>query len=219
MLQSHSHASPTSISSQYACWFDDKIDQFIEDHKGRFEPTSYCKRRNGFFITISFDHSRRNKRLESSALIDGPPAKTEMDTFTDLYNLICRNVVGRNYHRPSFHDLKPLAIGCLDMNGSRYWRSMGKLENPHIHSIWIFTNQTREGFQKLLADKERLLSIKERFSIRELDIQQLDHDHRNSTGESRASSYMAKFMVHNNHELKVADDFRVLPFQVEKTLN
>ncbi|MGX9117872.1 hypothetical protein ACWTU6_14490 [Mesorhizobium sp. BHbsci] len=177
------------------------------------------KRRNGFFITISFDHASRKPRLEASERIDGPGAKTEMDTFTDLYNLICRELVGRNYHRPSFHDLKPLAIGCLDMNGSRYWKSMGELENPHIHSIWIFTDQTRDGFQKLLADEERLTSIKERFSIRELDIQQLDHDHRNSTGESRASSYMAKFMVHNNHELKVADDFRVLPFQAEKSVN
>lgn len=211
MLQSHSHASLTSISSQYASWFDDRIDQFIEAHKGRFEPPSLFKRRNGLFITISFDHSRRKQRLEDSTLSDGPSAKTEMDTFTDLYNLICRHLVGRNYHRPSFHDLKPLAIGCLDMNTSRYWRSMGELENPHIHSIWVFTDRTRDGFQRLLADKARLLSIKERFSIRELDIQQLDHDHRNSTGESRASSYMAKFMVHNNHELKVADDFRVLP--------
>ncbi|MEI8698127.1 hypothetical protein [Mesorhizobium sp. ISC15] len=219
MLQSHSHASQPSISSQYSSWFDDRIEEFIEAHKGRFEPTSFFKRRNGFFITISFNHSRRKQRLEGSALIDGSGAKTMMDTFTELYNFLCRELVGRNYHRPSFHDLKPLAIGCLDMNGSRYWRSIGELENAHIHSIWIFTNQTRDGFQKILADEKRLLSIKERFSIRELDIQQLDHDHRNSTGEGRASSYMAKFMVHNNHELKVADDFRVLPFQVEKSVN
>ncbi|TPK41257.1 hypothetical protein FJ492_19840 [Mesorhizobium sp. B2-5-4] len=219
MQQSHSQFSPPSISSQYASWFDNRIEQFIEAHKGRFDLTSMFKRRNGFFITISFDHSSRKHRQKSSAPIDGPGAKSEMDTFQDLYNLICRNLIGRNYHRPSFHDVKPLAIGCLDMNGSRYWRSMGELENAHIHSIWMFTDQTRDGFLKLLADKEWLRSIKERFSIRELDIQQLDHDHRNSTGESRASSYMAKFRVHNNHELKVADDFRVLPFQVEKTVN
>ncbi|MEI9429221.1 hypothetical protein [Mesorhizobium sp. Cs1299R1N3] len=219
MLKSHPHASPPSIPSQYASWFDDRIEQFIEARKGKYEPTSFFKGRNGFFITISFDHSLRKQRLEDSALVDGSGAKTEMDTFQDLYNVICRILIGRNYHRPSFHDLKPLAIGCLDVNGSRYWRSMGELENAHIHSIWIFTDQTTDGFRTLLADKERLASIKERFSIRELDVQQLDHDHRNSTGDSRASSYMAKFMVHNNHELKVADDFRVLPFQVEKTLN
>lgn len=213
MLQSHSHASPASISSEYASWFDDRIEQFIEAHKGRFEPASFYKRRNGFFITISFDHNSRKQRQEGSALVDGPGDKTEMDTFTDLYNLICRQLVGRNYHRPSFHDLKPLAIGCLDMNGSRYWRSMGQLENAHIHSIWLFTDQTRDGFLKLLADKERLLSIRERFSIRELDIQQLDHDHRNSTGDSRVSSYMAKFIGHNNQQLTISDDFRVLPIE------
>ncbi len=219
MFQTVSNTSPTSITSQYASWFDGRIDQFINEHKGRFDSVSTFKKRNGFFITISFDHSSRKQRLESSDLIDGPGAKTEMDRFTGIYNYLCRQLIGRNYHRPSFHALKPLAIGCLDMNGSRYWRWMGALENPHIHSIWIFAEQTRDGFQNLLADKERLISIKARFSIRELDVQQLDHDHRNSTGDSRASSYMAKFMVHNNHELKVADDFRVLPFQVKKTLN
>ncbi|TPI30531.1 hypothetical protein FJW07_29115 [Mesorhizobium sp. B3-1-9] len=211
MLQSFSNPSPTTITSQYASWFDDRINQFIDEHKGRFDSVSTFKRRNGFLITISFDHNRRNQRPESSAWIDSSQAKSELGTFTDLYNYICRHLIGRNYHRPFFYPLKPLAIGCLDMNGSRYWKSIGELENPHIHSIWIFTDQVREGFRKLIADEQRFSAIKERFSIREMDIQALDHDHRNSTGEGRATSYMAKFIGHNNSELLVADDFRVLP--------
>lgn len=211
MLQTVSKPSPTSITSQYASWFDDRIDQFIEEHKGRFDSVSTFKKRNGYFITISFDHSRRHQRQEGSASIDIPKAKSELDTFTDIYNHLCRQLIGRNYHRPSFDPLKPLAIGCLDMNGSRYWKSMGELENPHIHSIWIFTDQVREGFQKLIADRERFLAFKERFSIREMDVQALDYDHRNSTGEDRATSYMAKFIGHNNSELLAGDDFRVLP--------
>jgi len=211
MLQTISNPSPTSITSQYASWFDDRIDQFIDEHKSRFDSVSTFKKRNGFFITISFDHSLRNQRLEGSASIDGPKVKSELDTFTDLYNHICRQLIGRNYHRPSFDPLKPLAIGCLDMNGSRYWKSMGELENPHIHSIWIFRDDVREGFQKMIADKQRFSAIKERFSIREVDIQALDHGHRNSTGEGRAISYMAKFIGHNNSELLVGDDLRVLP--------
>lgn len=211
MFQTVSNPYTTSITAQYASWFDERIDQFIEQHKGRFDSVSTFKKRNGCFITISFDHSSRNQRLKGSDSIDNPKAKSELDTFTDLYNHICRQLIGRNYHRPSFEPLKPLAIGCLDMNGSRYWRSMGELENPHIHSIWIFTDQVREGFQKLLAAKERFLAFKERFSIREMDIQALDHHHRNSTGEGRATSYIAKFIGHNNSELLVSDDFRVLP--------
>lgn len=211
MHQTVSHRSPTSITSQYASWFDDRIDQFIDEHKGRFDSVSTFKKRNGYLITISFDHSSRNQRLEGSASIDSSKAKSVLDTFTDIYNHLCRQLIGRNYHRPSFDPSKPLAIGCLDMNGSRYWKSMGELENPHIHSIWIFTDQIREGFQKLIADKERFSVFKERFSIREMDIQALDHEHRNSTGESRATSYMAKFIGHNNSELRFSDDFRVLP--------
>ncbi|RWM10424.1 hypothetical protein [Mesorhizobium sp.] len=211
MHQTTSNPSPTSITSQYASWFDERIDQFIAEHKGRFDSVATFTKRNGYFITISFDHSHRSQRFEGSASIDSPKAKSELDTFTDIYNYVCRQLIGRNYHRPSFDPLKPLAIGCLDMNGSRYWKSMGELENPHIHSIWIFTDQAREGFQKLIADKERFQAFKERFSIREMDIQALDHDHRNLTGEGRATSYMAKFIGHNNSELLVGDDFRVLP--------
>lgn len=213
MHQTVSNPSPTTITQQYASWFDERIDQFIGEHKGRFDSVSTFKKRNGFLITLSFDHSRRNQRLESAASIDSSRAKSELDTFTDIYNHVCRQLIGRNYHRPFFDPSKPLAIGCLDMNGSRYWRSMGALENPHIHSIWIFTDQVREGFQKLIADKERFPAFKERFCLREMDIQALDHDHRNSTGEGRATSYMAKFIGHNNSELSVGDDFRVLPFR------
>lgn len=219
MFQTVPKPSPTTITHQYASWFDERIDQFIEEHKGRFDSVSTFKKRNGYFITISFDHNLRNQRLEGTASIDSSRAKSELDTFTDLYNYLCRQLIGRNYHRPSFDALKPLAIGCLDMNGSRYWRSMGALENPHIHSIWIFTDQVREGFQKLVADKPRFLAFKERFSIREMDIQALDHDHRNSTGEGRATSYMAKFIGHNNSELLVRDDFRVLPFSKRPALH
>jgi hypothetical protein len=211
MHQTISNPSPTTITQQYASWFDERIDQFIKEHKGRFDSVSTFKARNGFLITLSFDHSRRNQRLESAASIDISRAKSELDTFTDLYNYLCRQLIGRNYYRPSFDALKPLAISCLDMNGSRYWRSIGALENPHIHSIWIFRDQIREAFQKLVADKERFSALKERFCLREMDIQALDHDHRNSTGEGRATSYMTKFIGHNNSELLVGDDFRVLP--------
>ena len=219
MQPSHAHLPSHSITSQYASWFDDRINKYIEAHKGRFDPPSFFKRRNGFFITISFDHALRKQRQEDSERIDGPNAKSALDTFADLYNYLCRILIGRNYHRPSSHDLKPLAIGCLDMNGSRYWKAMGEKENPHIHSIWIFTDQTRDGFQKLLADKQRLLSIKERFAIRELDIQQLDQEDQNSTDESRVSSYMAKFIGHNNHQLAISDDFRVLPIEHTRTVH
>ncbi|TIX18983.1 MAG: hypothetical protein E5W97_29410 [Mesorhizobium sp.] len=219
MHQTVSNPSPTSVTQQYASWFDGRIDEFIEGHKGRFGSVSMFKKRNGFLITFSFDHSRRNQRYKGTASIDSSTVKSQLDTFTDIYNYLCRHLIDRNYHRPSFDALKPLAIGCLDMNGSRYWRSIGPLENPHIHSIWIFADQVREGFQKLISDKERFLAFKERFCLREMDIQALDHDHRNSTGEGRATSYMAKFIGHNNSELLVSDDFRVLPISKRPALH
>lgn len=213
MLESSHRRSPGSITSQYTSWFEDRINQFISEHKDRFEPSQQFKRRNGFFITISFDQNRRPNRLEDAADLEARGEKSELDRFTDLYNLTCRQMLGRNYHRGSFDPVRPLAIGCLDVNGSRYWKSMGELENPHIHSIWILTNETRESFERLIADEKRFHPIKERLSIREMDIQRLDIDDRNSKGESRVTSYMAKFIGHNNHDLARWDDVRILPLE------
>lgn len=219
MLESSHRSNPSSITSQYACWFDDRINQFISEHKERFEPSQQFKRRNGFFITISFDQNARSNRHENAAGFEEGGEKSELDRFSDLYNLICRQMMGSNYHRRSFDPVRPLAIGCLDMNGSRYWKSMGELENPHVHSIWILTDEIRERFQELITDEKRIASLKERLSIRDLDIQALDDDRRNSSGESRVSSYTAKFIGHNNHDLKRWEDFRILPLQRHTILN
>lgn len=207
MQISHQFTSPASITRQYACWFDERIDEFIDKHKNRFESRSMFKSRNGFFATISFDQNRRMNRPEGSDEIE----LSELERFTDIYNRICRQIIGRNYHRQSFQDQLPLAIGCLDANGSRYWRSIGEIENLHVHSIWILTDQTRDRFLEFLNEGTRFVAIKERFSIRAIDIQPMIDDRRNQTGESCISSYTAKFIGHNNDGLGVPSDFAICP--------
>lgn len=192
--------SPTEITRQYARWFDSQIDRFADQHRGRFQSRSAFKSQNGFFITISFEHN-------------GSESRSELDRFSALYNKVCRQVLGRNYHRRSHDHERPLAIGCLDSNGSRYWRQLGQVENAHIHSIWMLTNQIAPAFRNLVADKNWLQGFEKQLSIRQIDIQPFDDRDRYSTGESRIASYTAKFVGFNNAELAVADDVCVLPPQ------
>lgn len=190
--------SPRQITRQYASWFDSQIDSFADNHLGRFQSRSAFKSQNGWFITISFDHKPSENR-------------SELDRFAALYNRICRQVLGRNYHRQHHNDQRPLAIVCLDSNGSRYWRQIGEIENAHIHSIWILTNQTAPALKILLADKNWLQTIKKQFSIRQIDIQPLDDRNRYSTGESQISSYTAKWIGFNNNEPNPIADLMIFP--------
>lgn len=200
MLQLQTHLTPKEAQAAYSSWFDDRIDQYALDHKPAGQSVSDFKRAHGLFVTISFDQRAKDRIGQS-----------ELEIFSDLYNRIGRRLVGRNYHRPSFRDRLPLAIACLDANGSRYWKSMGAIDNAHIHSIWLFGEATGRKLQNLIADSNWFPAIKERFGIRAVDIQPLDHERRNLTGGSRISSYASKFLAHNNRDLVAADDLRIFP--------
>lgn len=157
------------------------------------------KRRNGFFITISFDQNR----------LKDPTTGTELDAFSDIYNRVCREVIDRNYHRSGFKGDLPLAIAAIDCNGTRHWHSMGEIENIHIHSIWILTDKSRERFERLWNDQDWIDRIRDRHGIRAIDIERIDDDRTTSDGYSVVSSYTSKFIGHNQRELAVGDDFRV----------
>jgi hypothetical protein len=197
------------ITRRYVDWFDQRIDEFINKHKRTFDTKETFMARNGLFITISFDQSKRNVRNEYPESSD--KRWSELDRFQDIYNRICRQIVGRNFNRKGFKDNLPLAIGCIDVNGTRYWQSMGEVENVHIHSVWMLTDETNGRFQNLISDRKWFKDLRERSSIRAIDIQRLEPREGNLRGQNRVLSYSAKFIGHNNRDLIIGDDFRMLP--------
>lgn len=211
MLTELKNPSARKITETYVEWFDQRINEFIDTHKSTFDRRDMFMARNGLFITISFDQNKRPVRHEDSETAD-EARWSELDRFQDLYNRICRKIVARNFHRDSFRDQLPLAIACIDVNGTRYWKSMGEVENIHIHSIWMLTDETRKQFQELIADKMWFSSMKERLSIRHIDIQRLEPANQNAKNQNRVLSYSAKFIGHNSNTLMISDDFRLLPY-------
>lgn len=206
-MQETSRPSPHQINAHYTGWFDQRMIEFIDKHRGQYEPKELFKVRNGLFLTMSFDQTVRHSPTErfGTSENDGDRTLTELDRFTDLYNRLCRTVVGRNFHRPSYRESLPLVIACLDVNGTRHWRSMGELENAHIHSIWLSTNEIAPRVLETLNDSEWLGPVKARHHIRQIDIQRLRQETVRMTG------YAAKLIGHNTAELKVEDDLRILP--------
>jgi hypothetical protein len=199
--------TPTKITNQYADWFESRINGFAEKHRSRFQSREMFKGLNGFFLTVSFNQNRRHLRLESPAKAEESQA-TELDRLTDIYNRACRMVIGRNYHRSAYKDQLPLVVACMDVNGTRYWRSMGEIENGHIHSIWLGTNENSNDLRELFEDSGWLSAIKDRHGIRAIDVQPLRAE---AEGTKRLVGYTAKLIGHNHRELQITDDFRILP--------
>lgn len=198
---------PNQFTKMYSGWFENKINDYADQHRDRFQPRELFKAQNGLFVTISFDHNARSSRLRSTASIDDDGhSLSELDRFSDLYNRVCRMVIGRNYHRASHRDSLPLAIACMDVNGTRYWKTMGEIENAHIHSIWFGNNQTGPRLKSIFADQEWLKALQTTHSIRNIDVQTI----REAT-TAHLTGYTAKLIGHNNRDLAMGEDFRIWP--------
>jgi len=192
------YTSYKSVNTHYAKWFDQQLITFTEAYRNSDQSSQSFLSQNGKFITISFDHKSSKDW-------------SELDRFNHIYNHVCKSLFGRNFHRKHHDDQRPLAIACLDANGSRYWKKIGEIENLHIHSIWVTTNQTAEKFEEFWNDDSKLEAMNKRLSIRAIDVRPLDVGYRNLTDQSRISSYTAKFVAMNAAEARIADDLRIYP--------
>ena len=41
-------------------------------------------------------------------------------------------------------------IAAADVNGTRYWKSAGSVENVHIHALWVFRPEQVDCFKAAL---------------------------------------------------------------------
>ena len=202
-MLSNFNSNPYETTNHYGKWFDQLIEEFIEGHIDEDKNATDYKVSHGFFITVSFNQNRKTR--------DTP--ESELETFSRIYNWVLRQIIGRNYHRPHNKSKQPLSIACIDANGTRYWKSTGTYQNLHIHSIWIFTPEMVSKFQELISEKNWFEPLKERFDVREIDIQPLTEENRSKTGVSRVSSYTSKMIGWNSIDLQVTDDLRIFPIR------
>lgn len=194
---------PKDLNRIYTKWFQQIIVERDSEMTDVDEETI-------FFITLTFKRDARGRRRRSA---EGQPlGQPEMESFHHLYNWVSRNLVGRNYHRDSHHDLLPKAIPFLDAEGSKYWRSIGEMSNLHIHSIWTMRGNQKAEFETLLGqpndDRETIL---DRLGFDAIDVQEMDR--RDTNGISRVISYSSKLIGFNVRELGVAEEFRVYPLR------
>ena len=185
-----------SLNRAYGEWFGSMITEACSEPS---EPKAIL------FITLTFEKngSGRRRRLAEGQAV----GELELDAFNHLYSRVCRDVVGRNYHRESHRSNLPKVLAFIDAEGSRYWSSMRDAENLHVHSIWVVPANRTEQLERSLRRGSSALNGNA--PIDAIDIKPIDHG--NGDSILRTVSYSSKMMGFNSMNLGVADDFRVLP--------
>ncbi|TYR34887.1 hypothetical protein FY036_03440 [Mesorhizobium microcysteis] len=132
-------------------WFRDLIAAFYR----RNNTSKYANQVDflescAFFTTMTFSTYRveREKRKLGLAKND---FSVEMDNFQKLYNGLARKQFGSGYNLSKFEKKLPLAIACIDYEGSRYYNEIP--ENPkniHVHAIWVVHPEEIDEFLKII---------------------------------------------------------------------
>jgi len=185
-----------SLNKAYGDWFGSMITEAVDDPG---------ERKAILFVTLTFEREgsgRRRRLAEGQSL-----GELELDAFNHLYNRVCRDLIGRNYHRESHRSKLPRVLSFIDAEGSKYWGSIGNLENLHIHSIWVIPSTQIDQFEESLRRGSILSNRDTRFDA--VDIKLVDQGDANSV--LRVASYSSKLIGFNSMSLGVAEDFRVFP--------
>jgi hypothetical protein len=224
----HHSLSPSAIGKEFACWFSDLIEDAIDDNRLSFQSFDGYAKQNVFFVTFTFDKrkiARRKSRLsvsEGICLFDQrstskkPRRKQgpEFDNVDRLYKNVCRAILGRNYHRAPNRDKQPRMIAAVDVNGTRYWKSSGPIENVHIHSIWVLGNGQRGRFRELLD--EVAIDLSDRYDFDEIGIEELNRNGPDKQKDiDRLSSYLSKFQGFNAIDMKFDGGVEVYPHTLQ----
>jgi hypothetical protein len=194
------------FNNAYGFWFDEVLKSYIEKHKNPDQSNEEYALQNGFFITLNFDRNAVASRQRTLTDSNQNVSSIEFWNTNHLYNVICNRLIGRRFLDVKNQDRLPKMIACADVNGTRYWHSMGEVENVHLHTIWMLPSDLTEKFKTAINEIE--LS---KFDFREINIQPLWGFDSNKQRPSRLATYTSKFLDFNNDKLQVEEDIMIFP--------
>lgn len=105
-------------------------------------------------------------------------------------------------------------IAAADVNGTRYWKSSGPIENVHIHSIWVFANGQRGSFREVLDAVKN--DCTDRYDFDAIDVRKVNGELPNKQKDvKRLASYMSKFLGFNTLDMKIDEDLAIYERGIE----
>jgi hypothetical protein len=210
-------------ANEYATWIDRLIMSFVEPERIQWQPLENYMQWNALFVTFTFDkrkiHRRQSVLNDSSGTIGLHDGKNvdrlhkddlspEFFNIDRLYKKVCREILGRNYsrHRQS----QPLLIAAADVNGTRYWKTAGEIQNLHVHTVWVFK---KGQIEKARAKLEEVMTSEREneFDFDDIHIEEVNRFDDHSGSSSRLSGYLTKFQGFNAIDPKVGQDLAIYP--------
>ncbi len=198
------------FNNAYGFWFDEVIKNYIEKHKNENETIEDYAIENGFFITFNFDTNAVASRKRSLTDSNQNPGSIEFWNVNHFYNVICNRLIGRKFLDTKNQDRLPKMIACADVNGTRYWYSMGDVANIHLHSIWILPRDLTESFKTAVNEIQTEWEFS-KFDFRQIDIQPISNLSNDKIRPSKLTNYTSKFLRFNNENLQVEEDIMIFP--------
>lgn len=182
-------------------WVRDLITERYEAAKAAYQAFESYLISNFYLVTLVFSQS---KVLQKYKDVDQEYAigEIELKQFRHLYNLVCREALGRKYNKAA-NAKKPLSIACIDSNGSRYWSEVGDLDNIHIHSVWLMNSPMKECFDKVI--KGILGKTSGAIDIENVDVKRYTGD------VDKVISYTMKFDAFTRYGDDLGVTFHILP--------
>jgi hypothetical protein len=194
-------------SEEYAKWFDDVIRSYVEPLKAKWVPTEAYLQRNALLVTLNYDKKELGRRKPASD-VSPTDRSPEFDALDLFYKRACRKLLGSNYarRRPE----QPLMIAAADVNGTRYWKSAGAVENVHLHTIWVFRPGQVNGFEEWcqgLSEGAFGLGV----VFRQIDVRTIEAMAIDGKVPSRVSGYVSKFLGFNAETMAIGEDVAIYP--------
>ncbi|PQZ67224.1 hypothetical protein CQ057_12425 [Ochrobactrum sp. MYb49] len=182
-------------------WMRDLIKERYDVEKVAYQTFETYLIFNFYFVTLVFN---QNKILQKYKDEDREYAvgEVELKQFRHLYNLVCREALGRKYNKAPNSE-KPLSIACIDANGSRYWSEVGDLNNIHIHSVWLLNSSMKGCFDKVI--KNILEKPGGAIDIENVDVKRYTSD------IDKVISYTMKFDAFTRDGDDLGVTFHILP--------
>lgn len=139
---------------------DLKIKEFYSDHL--------------FFMTLTFDRKLLELRKGELGLMDHDRS-TEWDDFHYVYGAISEALYGKGWARQKFEHSLPMAVACMDFEGSRYAAQLDEnLKNVHFHIIWVVYPGKAGNFQRYIEGPKFKLNVLDKLHIDKCELQAYD---------------------------------------------
>lgn len=198
------------LLNEYAKWIDDKILHYSNCYIGndmKINSKEFIEN-YGYYITFNFDIQKIIRKYQLLPSSHHQINERNFKNVRFLYNLICREVLGRNFMKNS--NGLPLVIMCSDVNNTKFWSYSGDITNLHIHSIWISNPVINVDLDQSISSILES-DTSENFDFRDVHIERITSYDLTADAPSRIATYTAKFIPFNTHEPDIASDIRILP--------